>query len=76
MTPSVPDHVNPIQWHQAVAVSRQICARAFRDGHSPRRVVAAYGIAISGTEDGNVTWEKAVDLIAAEICVRPISRAA
>ena len=35
MTPSVPDYLNPIQWHQAVAVSRQECARIFRDGGAP-----------------------------------------
>ena len=35
MTPSVPDHLSPLQWHQAIAVSRQECARIFRDGGTP-----------------------------------------
>jgi hypothetical protein len=72
MTPSVPDHVNPIQWHQAVAVSRQTCARVFRDGGSPAEALAAFGIA--GSND--VAWEKAVDLIAAELCAHPLPKAA
>ena len=71
-TPSVPDHLNPIQWHQAVAVSRQTCARVFRDGGSPAEALASFGIA--GAVD--VAWEKAVDLIAAELCAHPLPKAA
>ena len=37
-----PDHINPIQWHQAQSVSRQTCARVFRDGGSPRDALAAF----------------------------------
>lgn len=72
MTPSVPDHVNPIQWHQAQAVSRQTCARVFRDGGTPTDALAAFGLAANE----NMTWEKAVDSIAAELCAHPITRAA
>ncbi len=72
MTPSVPDHLNPIQWHQAVAVSRQTCARVFRDGGTPAEALAAFGLAVV---DG-VSWEKAVDHIAAELCAHPLPRAA
>lgn len=72
MTPSVPDHLNPIQWHQAVAVSRQECARIFRDGGAPEDALVAFGLS-----SANVTsWERAVDLIATEICAHPVQRAA
>lgn len=74
MSPSTPDHINPIQWHQALAVSRQTCARVFRDGGAPADALAAFGLK---TDTGaSLTWEKAVDLIAAEICAHPIARAA
>lgn len=72
MTPSVPDHVNPIQWHQALAVSRQTCARVFRDGGAPADALSAFGLA----SDASITWERAVDHIAAELCAHPMSRAA
>ena len=71
-TRSVPEHLNPIQWHQAVAVSRQTCARVFRDGGSPVEALAAFGLA--GHAD--VSWEKAVDVIAGELCAHPLPRAA
>jgi hypothetical protein len=72
MTPSVPDHLNPIQWHQAVAVSRQECARIFRDGGAPHDALVAFGLNATDV----TSWERAVDLIAAEICARPVKRAA
>jgi hypothetical protein len=72
MTPSVPDHLNPIQWHQALAVSRQTCARVFRDGGTPLEALASFGIA--GTHD--VSWDRAVDLIAEKLCAHPVARAA
>ncbi|MGQ0457275.1 MAG: hypothetical protein ACT4OU_09450 [Hyphomicrobium sp.] len=72
MTPSVPNHLNPIQWHQALSVSRQACARVFGDGGAPSDALAAFGLAA----DESLTWEKAVDYIAAELCAHPIARAA
>jgi hypothetical protein len=72
MTPSVPDYVSPIQWQQAIAVSRQECARIFRDGGMPGDALAAFGM----KADDAITWERAVDQIAAEICARPVMRAA
>lgn len=74
MSPSRPDHVNPIQWHQALAVSRQTCARVFRDGGTPADALAAFSVRAG--DDQSVSWEKAVDQIAAEICAHPIARAA
>lgn len=71
-SPSVPSHLNPMQWHQALAVSRQTCARVFRDGGSPVEALAAFGLA--GSSD--VNWDKAVDLIAEELCAHPMPKAA
>ena len=72
MTPSVPDHLSPIQWHQAVAVSRQECARIFRDGGTPQDALAAFGL----SADAIASWERVVDQIAAELCTHPMKRAA
>ena len=35
-SPSTPSHLNSMQWQQALAVSRDVCARVFRDGGTPR----------------------------------------
>jgi hypothetical protein len=72
MTPSVPDHLSPIQWHQAIAVSRQECARIFRDGGTPADALAAFGL----KSDAPVNWDRAVEQIACELCARPVMRAA
>lgn len=72
MAKSIPEHVNPMQWHQALAVSRQSCARVFRDGGTPTDALAAFGL----SSDEPLTWEKTVDLIAAELCAHPVARAA
>jgi len=72
MNRSIPDHVNPIQWHQAVAVSRQECARVFRDGGEPSDALRVFGL----SADDDVSWEKAVDQIATELCAHPVTRAA
>jgi hypothetical protein len=74
MYASTPAHLNPIQWHQALSVSRQTCARVFRDGGTPEEAIAALGL--KADADGKLSWEKAVDLIAAEICAHPMARAA
>ncbi|MEQ1715395.1 MAG: hypothetical protein ABL907_05335 [Hyphomicrobium sp.] len=76
MSPSSPDHLNPMQWHQALAVSRQTCARVFSDGGSPAEALAAFGLAGAASHLDGVSWEKAVDTIAAEICAHPMARAA
>ncbi|MET0407546.1 MAG: hypothetical protein ABW006_04175 [Hyphomicrobium sp.] len=72
MTPSVPDHLSPIQWHQAVAVSREQCARIFRDGGAPGDALVAFGL----RSEKGANWERVVDLIAAELCAHPVKRAA
>lgn len=74
MSPSAPLHLNPMQWHQALSVSRQTCARVFRDGGSPAEALAAFGL--KSEQSDRLTWERAVDQIAEEICSHPIARAA
>lgn len=74
MSPSMPANINPIQWHQALSVSRQTCASVFRDGGTPFEALAAFGL--KPDEQASLSWEKAVDQIAAELCAHPMARAA
>lgn len=60
-----PDHINPAQWHQAIGVARQSCARIFRDGGTPAEALAAFGLI---AERPGIDWSKAVDAIAVELC--------
>lgn len=66
------DHINPMQWNQAVGFARQSCARIFRDGGTPADALAAFGI----TSSSNADWVKAVDLVAEALCAEPMRRAA
>jgi hypothetical protein len=69
-----PNHINSVQWTQAVGYSRQSCARVFRDGGLPADALAAFGV-----EAGDVAptdWSRAVDLIANVLCKRPMAQAA
>jgi hypothetical protein len=68
-----PGHVNPLQWHQAVGVARQSCARFFRDGGSPADALKAFGLAPEATCSD---WGKAVEAIAEVLCAAPARRAA
>jgi hypothetical protein len=68
-----PGHVNPLQWHQAVGVARQSCARFFRDGGSPADALAAFGLA---AEAQSSDWGKTVESIAQVLCATPVRRAA
>ena len=74
MTLEIPDHINPIQWQQALAVSRDKCARVFRDGGTAQEALAAFGLRLAAGQD--VSWEKAVDRIAVALCAHPERRAA
>jgi hypothetical protein len=68
-----PEHVNPLQWHQAIGFARQSCARVFRDGGSPADALRAFGVAC---EDASAAdWDKAVAAIAARLCAqaRPLA---
>jgi hypothetical protein len=69
-----PHHVNPLQWHHAVGVARQSCARFFRDGGTPADALGAFGVAAD--EKMSEDWGKAVDAIAAVLCAPPARRAA
>jgi hypothetical protein len=71
---STPGHINPIQWHHAIAVSRQACGRVFADGGTPADAIVAFGL--NAAADHELTWEKAVDCIAEELCAHPLPRAA
>lgn len=58
-----PAHVNPILWQQSLGLARQISARIFRDGGRASDALVAVGLGA----DAAVTWDKAVELIAAEL---------
>ncbi len=66
-----PDHVNPLQWHQAVGVARQSCARFFRDGGSPADALQASASIDARCMAGD--WGKAVEAIAEVLCAPPAS---
>jgi hypothetical protein len=56
-----PAHINPMLWQQSLGLARQISARVFRDGGTPGDAVLAVGLVAPPA----VTWDKAVELIAA-----------
>jgi hypothetical protein len=66
------NHVNPLQWHQAVGIARASCARFFRDGGAPADALLAFGLDERGTQD----WSRAVEAIAESLCAAPMRRAA
>lgn len=68
-----PHHVNPLQWHQAVGIARQTCARVFRDGGTPGDALKAFGVS---ADERVAQWDKAVDAIAEVLCAAPVKRAA
>ncbi|MET0432327.1 MAG: hypothetical protein ABWZ86_07600 [Hyphomicrobium sp.] len=55
-----------------MAVSREQCARIFRDGGAPGDALVAFGL----RSEKGANWERVVDLIAAELCAHPVKRAA
>jgi hypothetical protein len=66
--------INPLQWHPAMGVARQICARVFRDGGTPADAVTAFGLSIGGSK--TLTWSKAVEAIAHGLCLNMARKAA
>ena len=70
----IPGHINPLQWHQALGVARQSCARFFRDGGVPADAMLAFGL--TPAEAGLTDWSKAVEAIAGVLCAAPEKRAA
>lgn len=72
----IPDHINPLQWHQAMGYARQVCARVFRDGGSPADAIEAFGLRIPASEAGALSWDKTVERVAEVLCAKPLHRAA
>lgn len=70
----IPGHINPMQWHQALGVARQSCARFFRDGTAPADAMRAFGLTPDAATAAD--WSKAVDAIANVLCAVPEKRAA
>lgn len=68
------NHFNPVQWQQAIGFSRQSCARVFRDGGSAVEALRAFDLDAEGV--GHHDWARAVELIAASLCSRPLAKAA
>lgn len=67
-------HINPLQWHFAVGVARQICAGIFRDGGTPADALKTFGLP-SGDQQG-LSWSKTVDVIADRLCAGHARKAA
>ena len=57
-------HINSVQLEQAMGYARQVCARIFRDGGSPRIALATFGLGMADAAD----WSTAVDRIALALC--------
>jgi hypothetical protein len=72
----MPDNLNPLQWHQAIGVARQSCARVFRDGGAPIDALEAFGLRGKRSKSEVLSWDKAVELIAEALCRVPSRRAA
>ncbi len=69
-----PNHINSVQWTQAIGYSRQACARVFRDGGTAHDALAAFDL-----ESGDIVandWSRTVDTIASALCKRPLALAA
>ena len=70
MTITRPQHVNPLQWNEAVAQARQGCARVFRSGGAPMDALVSFGLAGDHALVANLgsDWSRAVDVIAQGLC--------
>ena len=71
---SAPSERDPAQWHQAVGLARQTCARIFRDGGSAADAIRTFGL--EAASSATLDWSRAVALIAESLCARPVKRAA
>ena len=71
---TVPENCDPAQWHQAIGLARQACARIFRDGGSPADALRAFQMPVA--QQKSLDWSKAVTLIAETLCAAPMRRAA
>lgn len=69
-----PAEREPTQWHQAVGLARQACARIFRDGGTAADAIRAFGLNTPAA--ANTDWSRAVSTIAESLCAVRIKRAA
>ena len=70
----LPVNADPAQWQQSLEIARQACARIFRDGGNPADALVTFGIAAG--QPKSIKWNKAVSLIAEQLCATPMRRAA
>jgi hypothetical protein len=68
-----PNHINSVQWAQALGYSRQACARVFRDGGQPSDALSAFGLDVGADV---IDWARTVELIADTLCRRQVAMAA
>ena len=62
------------QWHQAIGIARQACARIFRDGGTAADAIGTFGL--DAGPAATADWGRAVALIAESLCATHIKRAA
>jgi hypothetical protein len=70
----IPDHINPMQWHQSIGVARQSCARFFSDGGNPADAMRAFGL--KPEQENSADWSRAVEAIASALGMSPVRHAA
>jgi len=68
-----PNHINPVQWQQAMGYARQACARIFRDGGTPAEAIRVFGF---NAADPAADWSIAVNRIAQSLCASTVRKAA
>ncbi len=61
-----PQHINPVQWQQALGLARQSCARIFRDGGTPDDALRNFGLNQQASNDND--WGATVTTIAQGFC--------
>jgi DNA primase len=71
---TVPASHDLAQWHQAIGVARNVCARIFRDGGKPADAVKTFGL--EPRHDVSIDWSRAVELVAEAMCAQSTKRAA
>ena len=64
------EHINPMQWHQAMGVARQVSARIYREGGSAAEARAAFGVQSNTNE---LDWSRAVEAIAESLCSQRVA---
>ena len=65
-TMTKPMNINPVEWHQAIGLARQSCARIYRDGGTPGDAMRLHGLR-AGSAD-RPDWNRAIGAIALSLC--------